>query len=325
MDEDLLLVERSLAALERLESSRIDGAARHLLEAGGKRLRPLLTCAFLRGCGGDPAPVADIVSAVELVHVGSLLHDDVIDAADVRRGRPAAHRRYDTHTAVLAGDLLLSRAFERLARGPSPKSLEVAMADTVRDLSVGEVLEREARFDLDDGGDRRVAAVLRTNSLKTASLIAYACEAGAILAGAPEEARTRCRAFGRDVGEAFQIVDDLLDWEGDPRVTGKPWGRDLSEGHVNLPAALGCASSRAVRVAVRAFWEAEQEGAEALLGQARLAAVRALLAEKGALEAARALAQERLEAALGALEAVPSPLWRARIAALGERMVDRAR
>ena len=138
---DLRAIEDSLLRFHARHATRIGDAARHLLDAGGKRLRPLLTCAVVRSLGGAPRPSIDVVAAVELVHAGSLLHDDVIDGATLRRGRPSVHAAFDAHTAILAGDFLFSWAFDRLAREGS-RELQVAMGDAIRALCEGEVLER---------------------------------------------------------------------------------------------------------------------------------------------------------------------------------------
>jgi octaprenyl-diphosphate synthase len=315
---DLRSIEGSVsrAAVAR-HSTRIGAAARHVLEAGGKRVRGLLTCAAMRALGRDPAPRIDVVAAVEIVHAGSLLHDDIIDASDVRRGRPAAHVVFDAHTAVLAGDLLLAWAFDRLARD-APRDVQVAMAGAVRDLSEGEVLERERRFDAEVDLDH----ARRVNRLKTAALFAYAAEAGAVLAGADPTPRHALRRFGLHLGEAFQTVDDLLDWQADPDALGKPTGRDLLAGTVTVPVALGLDRDPAIRLLVAGLWAARDRGADP---DGALEDLRARLAHCGALDAARALAAADAAAAAAALDPLPAGPWRDRLASVAAAAPGRSR
>jgi len=281
---------------------RLGEAARHSLLAGGKRLRPLLTCAVMRTLGRDPGPHGAVIAAVELIHCGSLLHDDVIDGAETRRGRPAAHLAFDPHTAILAGDLLLALALERLARCGSA-ALQVAAATAIVEVCQGEVLEREHRFD----PEVDLTRARQVNHLKTAALFGYAAEAGALLAGAGDREREAARAFGRALGDAFQTVDDLLDWEGDAATVGKPVGRDLAGGLVTVPVALACERDPALRVTVRRVLEARREGAASPVELPDLAAC---LARTGAFTAARELAAADGRAARAALARLPAGPWR---------------
>lgn len=303
---DRRAVDEWLASLRAAHSTRIGAAARHLLDAGGKRLRPLLTCGFMRALGADPRRRIGLVAVSEMVHVGSLLHDDVVDGSIKRRGRPAAHVAFDAHTAILAGDLLLSWAFDRLAR-EGPRELQKAMATAVRDVSEGEVLERERCFDVDVG----VAHVRLVSRLKTGALLAYAADAGAILAGADIPERSAARAYGLAAGEAFQAADDLLDWDGDPAQMGKPIGQDVSDGLITLPLALGAERDPSFMRDVRSFWASPPGGAERLVLIERL---RGGLRRLGVFEAVRAMARADAARAAAAVEALPPGPWRDRLA-----------
>jgi len=299
---DLAFIEASLAALETAHAPRLGAAARHSLLAGGKRLRPLLTCAVMRAFDRDPAPHGDVIAAVELIHCGTLLHDDVIDEAETRRGRTAAHVAYGPHTAILAGDLLLALALERLARCGCA-ALQVAAATAIAEVCQGEVLEREQRFDPDvDLGRARLV-----NHLKTAALFGYAAEAGALLAGAFDREREAAQAFGRALGDAFQTVDDLLDWEGDAATVGKPVGHDLADGLVTVPLALACERDPELRVTVRRVLEAGRAGAASPVELPDLAA---RVERSGAFAAARELAAADGRAAAAALARLPAGPWR---------------
>jgi octaprenyl-diphosphate synthase len=302
LQADLAAIERSLAGVRAAHAPRLSAAARHSLLAGGKRLRPLLSCAVMRTLGRDPGPHGAVIAAVELIHCGSLLHDDVIDEAETRRGRPAAHLAFDQHTAILAGDLLLALALERLARcGNAP--LQVAAATAIVEVCQGEVLEREQRFD----PEVDLARVRHVNHLKTAALFGYAAEAGALLAGGSDAEGVAARAFGRALGDAFQTVDDLLDWEGDAGTVGKPVGRDLAGGLVTVPVALACERDPTVRATVRRVLQARREGAASPV---ELAAVAAHLEHAGAFAATRELAATDGRTATEALGRLPAGPWR---------------
>ncbi|MBI5478031.1 MAG: polyprenyl synthetase family protein [Deltaproteobacteria bacterium] len=302
LQDDLAAIELSLAGVRAVYAPRLDAAARHSLLAGGKRLRPLLTCAVMRTLGRDPGPQRAVIAAVELIHCGSLLHDDVIDDAETRRGRPAAHLAFDPHTAILAGDLLLALALERLARCGCA-ALQVAAATALVEVCQGEVLEREQRFD----PEVDLARARRVNHLKTAALFGYAAEAGALLSGASDAERDAARAFGRALGDAFQTVDDLLDWEGDAATVGKPVGRDLWGGLVTVPAALAGERDPAVRVMVGRVLQARRDGAASPLELPELAAH---LERAGGFAAARELAAADGRAATEALGRLPAGPWR---------------
>jgi octaprenyl-diphosphate synthase len=312
---DRAVIEASLDAVRSTHAPSLGAAARHSLLAGGKRLRPLLTCAVMRACGRDPGPVAEVIAAVELIHCGTLLHDDVIDEAETRRGRPAAHVAHGTHTAILAGDLLLALALERLARHGCA-ALQVAAATTIVDVCQGEVLERQQLFD----PEVDLARARLVNHLKTAALFGYAAEAGALLAGAFDREREAARAFGRALGDAFQTVDDLLDWEGDAGTVGKPVGRDLAGGLVTVPVALACERDPGLRNVVRRVLAARRLGSASPVELPDLAA---RLERAGAFAAARELAAADARAAAAALARLPAGPWRAWLDETVRRALER--
>jgi len=317
MDADLRSIELDLASVCTTSSSRIEQAARHGLFGGGKRARPRLTCVILRAFGHDPGPVIDMVSAVELAHAGSLLHDDVIDGSGTRRGRASGHVAFDVPTAILAGDLLLTLAMERVAcRGP--RQLQVALSRAVRDLSVGASLERERLFDA--SVDR--AHTRRVNRLKTASLFAYAAEAGAILAGAETRHCRAASSYGMSLGEAFQTTDDLLDLCGDPGKLGKPIGQDLVAGEVTVPVAMAVERAPELREDLRVVWSRAAAGADPSVP---LAALRDRMECVGALTAAREMARQDSARARAALAELPSGVWRDRLEDMAVAVVRRQR
>lgn len=242
------------AELDRLvppdghDAPRLAAAMRYALGAGGKRVRPLLV---VLGGGLFDVPervLVQIGGAVECLHTYSLIHDDlpVMDDALERRGKPALHRAFDEATAILAGDALQALAFATLTdpelglTGAVKAELAcgLAVASGAAGMCGGQMLDLEAGATTDVDGLRRLQA------LKTGALITFACEAGAIAAGAGAADRAALRAFGRAVGAAFQIRDDLLDVEGDARLVGKDLGRDVVQAKVTFVSALGLDGAR---------------------------------------------------------------------------------
>jgi octaprenyl-diphosphate synthase len=229
----------------------LDQASAQLVLAGGKRVRPLTALLVNRVCGGDGHGVVALASAVELIHSATLLHDDVMDEGEERRGRPASRVLWGNLVSVLSGDLLLTAALELVEASGVPDAMNDTLA-TMRGLIGGEVAQLQARGKDDIGID----GYLEIARGKTASLFACACRFGARCAGAPPDVITASGRFGERVGIAFQIVDDVLDLEGVPHEVGKRLGHDLAEGKTTLPLALALAHAaselRPLLVAARA-------------------------------------------------------------------------
>jgi octaprenyl-diphosphate synthase len=213
--------------------SPLDAAAKQLVLAGGKRVRPLAALLVTRACGGDAARAIPLAAAVELIHSATLLHDDVIDEGEERRGRPASRVLWGNLVSVLSGDLLLTSALELVEGAAVPGALADTLA-TMQRLIAGEVAQLKARGREDLG----IEGYLEIVRGKTASLFANACRAGARVAGADSGVIEALGRFGEHVGVAFQIVDDVLDLEGIPHEVGKRLGHDLAEGKTTLPLAL---------------------------------------------------------------------------------------
>ncbi len=243
------LIERLLAVPEGLEA-QVYEAMRYSALAPGKRLRPLLVLAGSRLFGVARNSAAQVAAAIEMVHAYSLIHDDLpgMDNSDLRRGRPTCHKEFDEATAVLAGDGLLTMAFEVLAHpdthgDPAVRcALVTALAGAAGAAGMvgGQMIDLIAeRQPLDIG------AITRLQRMKTGALIAFACEAGAILAKAAGEPRTALHGYAHDLGLAFQIADDLLDVEGSAAETGKPVGADAAAGKATFVSILGVERARA--------------------------------------------------------------------------------
>ena len=266
-------------------------ASTHLIKAGGKRLRPALVMIASRA--GEPGRRSTdlAATAIELVHLATLYHDDVIDEAETRRGVPTAHAKWGTDVAVLAGDYLFARGstLGADAGGEVPGILARAIAEVCE----GQIAETEAV------GDplRPVDDFLDTIGKKTGALFRASCDLGAATSDAPEDARRALVAFGSHLGLTFQMVDDLLDLTGDPRVTGKIPGTDLKEGVYTLPVLLACRADRSLAARLRE-------------GHRALPEVLPVLEGTGALAEAHARAHAEAGAAEDALAGLPATPWR---------------
>jgi heptaprenyl diphosphate synthase len=228
-------VESRLRAVACSPDERLAKLALHGIEAGGKRLRPALVVSAATAIGGREAVterVVDAAAAVELLHLASLYHDDVLDSAAVRRGRPSPNALWGNHAAVLGGDVLLSHAY-RVAADLGATELR-RLAHTLTALCAGQIAESAAQFD----AARDVASYDASIRGKTAALLATSCWLGASTAGAPPRTADALASFGMELGVAFQIVDDVLDLYGHGLQTGKPAGSDLREGIFTLPVLM---------------------------------------------------------------------------------------
>jgi octaprenyl-diphosphate synthase len=289
----------------------LDVAAGHLVLAGGKRVRPLTALLIERVCGGEGRAVVPLAAAVELIHSATLLHDDVMDEGEQRRGRPASRVLWGNLVSVLSGDLLLTSALGLVQESGVAHAMEDTLA-TMRALVAGEVAQLKARG-RDDLGIEGYLEIARG---KTASLFACACKVGARAGGADAETIAAAGRFGEHVGIAFQIVDDVLDLEGVPHEVGKRLGHDLAEGKTTLPLALAlqrdAGSLRPLLVVARAGDTA---------AAARVS--RAESVQEGCKEA-RAFAMAETEQGLAELQRLPAGRARDLLAELVRGLIFRS-
>lgn len=293
-------VETRLRDQVAAELPFVESAARHLVDAGGKRFRPMLVllAGELAGDRADHRALVDAGVIVELVHLSTLYHDDVIDAADVRRGVEAAHVRWSNTVAILTGDFLLARASELSAA----LGVEVTrvMARTIADLCTGQIREVQGSGLAGVHGAARIAPTrshyLTVIGEKTASLISAACRLGALLSGQPPAAVEALTAYGWHLGLSFQLADDLLDIAGDASESGKLPGTDLREGVLTLPVLLALEAEHA-----DSELAALLDGADGPPGEAAVARALELLRAHPALSQARVAAEEQSEGAKQAL------------------------
>lgn len=302
---------------ERMQSDVpvIPALADHLIAAGGKRLRPVLCVAAARLCETDNTHHHKLAAAVEFLHTATLLHDDVVDSSQLRRGKVAAHLIWGAPSSVLVGDYLLARAFELMVEVGSIEALGIlSRASGV--IAEGEVLQLTRAYD----AALPEAVYIDIISAKTAALFAAASESGAVGAGASPAQQAALKAYGRALGLAFQIQDDVLDYGGTAQDLGKNAGDDFAEGKATLPLILGIA---ATGEAEAPFWErtiGKRQQAEGDFDRAR-----SLIVESGALaqavDKARAFAAE----AQDALSDFPASDWKTALEALADYSVARTK
>ncbi len=250
------------AIRQRMQSEhapRIPELSAHLIEAGGKRLRPILTLAAANMFGYQGDHQIRLAAAVEFIHTATLLHDDVVDESAKRRGRPTANILWDNQSSVLVGDYLFSRSFQLMVETGSLRVLDI-LANASAVIAEGEVLQLSSQNDL-SGGEDRYFQVIRG---KTAELFSAAAEVGGVIAGATDAEVKALRAYGDALGIAFQLVDDVLDYGGASAAMGKDVGDDFREGKATLPVLIAYAKADE---AGRVFWERviedhEQEDAD---------------------------------------------------------------
>jgi octaprenyl-diphosphate synthase len=310
---DMAGVDALITARMQSHVSVIPALADHLIEAGGKRLRPLLTVAAARLAGGQEDGCLNLAAAVEFIHTATLLHDDVVDASQLRRGKVAAHLIWGAPSSVLVGDFLFARAFELMVETGAIRSLEI-LARASRVIAEGEVLQLSRAHDL----NLSQATYLEIITAKTAELFAAAAEAGAVSAGANAAQSAALRAYGLNLGLAFQLADDVLDYGGATETLGKNAGDDFREGKATLPLLLAIARLGPREVA---FWEraiGRREQTDADFRRAR-----ELIVGAGALEATLDLAAEYSQNAKAALRQFPSGPWRHGMEALADFAVSR--
>jgi octaprenyl-diphosphate synthase len=271
---DMVRVNDTILSRTGSDVAMIPEVANHLINSGGKRLRPMLTLAMalLTGYPGDGH--VKLAAAVEFMHTATLLHDDVVDESDMRRGRLAARMLWGNEASVLVGDFLLGQAFKMMVEVGSLRALEILSAAAAI-IAEGEVMQLAAAKNTATTEDEYLAVI----RAKTAELFAAACEVGPVLAGRPKAEQAACRSFGMNLGIAFQLVDDALDYGGKAALIGKNVGEDFRDGKITLPVVLayrrGCDGERV-------FWQRTLERGD--MAEADLEQAIGLMAKHRAIE-----------------------------------------
>ncbi|HSV48042.1 MAG TPA: polyprenyl synthetase family protein, partial [Ramlibacter sp.] len=283
----------------------------YIISAGGKRLRPVLLLLVCGALGCTSAQRFNLAAVVEFIHTATLLHDDVVDASTLRRGRATANESFGNPASVLVGDFLYSRAFQMMLDAGQLRVMEI-LAEATNVIAEGEVLQLMNMHDasLDE------AAYLRVIRSKTAKLFEASARLGAVLAGAPAPIEQACASYGQALGTAFQVIDDVLDYDGDAAEMGKNLGDDLREGKATLPLIAAMQrGTEAQRELVRAaITEGSAGGLDAIV---------AVVRETGALEVTRAAAAAEARRAIECARALPSNVHTAGLLQLAAQLLER--
>ena len=298
--DDMAAVDALIIARMQSDVPVIPLLAEHLVSAGGKRLRPLLTVAAARAIGqtGAIEGPKKLAASVEFIHTATLLHDDIVDGSEMRRGKVAAHLIWGSASSVLVGDFLFARAFELMVETDSLRALGIlARASAV--IAEGEVLQLVNMHDPDISVDD----YLRVIEYKTAKLFEASTRLGALISDASPEVEEACAAYGRALGTAFQLIDDLLDYEGTTAELGKNIGDDLREGKPTLPllAAMSRGTPEQREMIRNAIIHGEVE---------RMPDIVEVVKATGALQVTREAAQAQVDVAKKCLAALPPSEWR---------------
>jgi octaprenyl-diphosphate synthase len=251
---DMERVNAAILVRTGSQVTMIPEVANHLISSGGKRLRPMMTLAMAAMTGYSGDGHIKLAAAVEFMHTATLLHDDVVDESDMRRGKAAARMLWGNEASVLVGDFLLGQAFKMMVEVGSLPALEI-LSGAAAVIAEGEVMQLSAAKNTATTEDEYLAVI----RAKTAELFAAACEVGPVLTGRPRAEQAACRSFGMNLGVAFQLVDDALDYGGKAAKLGKNVGDDFREGKITLPVVL---SFRRGSESERAFWTRALEQGE---------------------------------------------------------------
>ena len=317
IDRVFELCEPDMAEVDSLIRASLDSdvvlirqIAEYIIGSGGKRLRPMLVVLAARACGYTGPHHVALAAIIEFIHTATLLHDDVVDESELRRGRQSAHAVWGNAASVLVGDFLYSRSFQMMVTVGSMEVMQV-LSDATNTIAEGEV-EQLLNMHDPEVSEARYFSVIEK---KTAKLFEAACQLGAILAGETRFEDNLAR-FGRELGAAFQVADDVLDYTADTDTLGKNIGDDLAEGKPTLPLIL-CRESLAPERRDM-IDETIRDG-----GLERIGAIVELIRDSGALDASRRQAEQRAEAARQAVSALPDSRWKDALITLAAYSVSR--
>lgn len=308
--KDLEKVESVLNEMMADYPSSLRESALLTISAGGKRLRPTLV--LISGQAGkyDFNRLMPSAIAVELVHTATLVHDDVLDKAESRRGQPTVNVRWGKETAVATGDVLFGKAFEILSRGADARAVEI-MAETSLALSLGELMQQEAAHKVDEDMERCLARIRN----KTAALFSACCQLGALASQASEEDFSALKSYGENLGMAFQVYDDILDLTADEKVLGKPVGTDLRDGTITLPILYALKEQGMLK----GFLEKKR------LTQEEVNHAIEIVLKTNAIETAKARAEAYLGEALKAVSDLSNSTLKKELGEIGHFVLERKR
>jgi octaprenyl-diphosphate synthase len=312
MAQDMSQVDAVIRAKLSSDVTLIEQISHYIIGAGGKRIRPRLVLLFASALGFDGPQKYELAAIVEFIHTATLLHDDVVDESSLRRGRETANAMFGNAASVLVGDFLYSRAFQMMVSIDRMRVLDV-LADATNVIAEGEVLQLMNMHD----PDISVADYLRVIRYKTAKLFEASARLGAVIADAPREVEDACADYGRALGTAFQLVDDLLDYEGNTEALGKNVGDDLREGKPTLPLLFAMShGTEDERALIRhAIEHGEIDRLDDIVGIVR---------RTGGIEATREAARREASVARQSIHTLPASNAKDLLLELAARSVERS-
>jgi heptaprenyl diphosphate synthase len=292
LNSDINVIERALEETVQGESPLLQEASLHLLQAGGKRIRPVFV--LLAGKFGhyDINVIKDVAVALELIHMASLVHDDVIDDSDLRRGKPTIKSKWDNRFAMYSGDYIFAKSLELMTNIENPIAHKI-LSKTIVELSIGEIEQIKDKYRFNQNLRDYLLRIKR----KTALLIAASCELGAVAAGVEKEIHRKLYLFGYYVGMSFQITDDVLDFTGSEKQLGKPAGGDLLQGNITLPVLFAMEDEAICAEIVKVHED---------MTSAEISRVIQLIQNSDAIDRSLKISDRYLEKALKVLDELPN-------------------
>lgn len=292
LNADISMIEKELEETINADSQLLRQASLHLLKAGGKRIRPVFVLLGGKFGNYDINVIKDVAVSLELIHMASLVHDDVIDDAELRRGQPTIKAKWDNRIAMYTGDYIFARALELMTEIENPLAHQI-LSETIVELSVGEIEQIKDKYNFDQNLRNYLLRIKR----KTALLIAASCQLGAVVSGVKDEDHRKLYRFGYYVGMSFQITDDVLDFTGTEKELGKPAGGDLLQGNITLPV-LYAMEDEAIRNKILTVHEG--------MDRNELDEILKLIQASGAIEKSLEISDRYLEKALAILDELPA-------------------
>jgi heptaprenyl diphosphate synthase len=288
---DIDLIEKELKTAIASQSPLLNEASLHLLSAGGKRIRPVFVLLSAKFGDYDINRIKYVAVALELIHSASLVHDDVIDDADLRRGKPTIKSQWDNKTAIYTGDYIFARSLEYMTMIENEEAHKI-LSNAIVELTVGEIEQIKDKYRFEQG----LKDYFRRIKRKTALLIAVSCQLGAIAAGAPPEIHRKLYRFGYNVGMSFQITDDILDFTASEEELGKPAGSDLLQGNITLPVLFAMQDPELRKRIIKVNENVDKDYLKTLIEDIKSC---------GAIEQSHEISSRYLKKALKELEGLP--------------------
>jgi octaprenyl-diphosphate synthase len=313
VESDFIAVDQFIISQLHSSVPLVENIGHYIVEAGGKRLRPVLVLLAAKSCNVNSDQHIALAAVIEFIHTATLLHDDVVDMSALRRGRPTVNAEWNNPSSVLVGDFIYSRAFQILVQIGDMKIMDI-IADTTNKIAEGEVLQLINKHN-PDASEQNYMQVIQN---KTAILFQAAAQCGAMVSNATSEQEFALKTFGMHLGIAFQLIDDVLDYDGNSEAMGKNIGDDLAEGKPTLPLIYALEHADESDASLIRQCLAQQELAEESLTQ-----VIQIVRDCGALDYTRNLAAVESEKALSSLTALPQSQYRDALERLVKFSIDR--